>query len=303
MSLQAFLDSLDGWPSREEMYDVGAMGRLGPADWTAAEDALIARSQAGDPRAALTLGAIGATRALPALRALSTPFARRAVLALEPSDAAAQAVARDLESASMYDRLAAVEALGAFRGPVAQEAIAGALDDVDHEVRRRAAQLLLKLAGLWELTRTEDGDSEPCAPLEHLCWLLSSDLKATYLYAAKKLRQTVSVIAEGVKPSALDLEYRPGPDRAFRVELSEALAGPDDPIPFDLIRRNGDHAERFAETVLTLRLDPHTRDPRAPGALAELGATWARASMEEAIVGLEADHPFAEAVTAALARM
>jgi hypothetical protein len=245
-------------------------------------------------------------RALPALEALAagrgsaSSFARRAVLLLRNDDPAAAAVAQDLASTSMFERLAAVEALARHGGALARQGLDGALDDTDPTVRRQAAQRLIEVLGLGPLTRAADGDSEPVAPLEQLCWLMSAELPALHQHGAGEIRRIAAALAAGQTPAQLDLVYRPGPDPAFRLDLGDVLGEPGAEIPIDAIRRAGDHEQRFAETVLALRLQASVRDPRAPAALATLGADWTIPAIAQSAAGLPPSDAFARATMDAL---
>ena len=308
MSLQEFVASLDDAGPRDEVYNTYALARLAGADRQAAEDLLIQRAQDGDRRAALTLGVAGVTRALPTLEALAantldgSSTARRAVLLLRPDDAAAQAVAGDLDSPSMYERIAAVEALAKHGGPVARRGLDRALDDTDSGVRRLASERFVEVLGLHALrhSTSEPDETEPAAPLESLCWLMSSDVPSLHRYGAAELRRVAAAIDAGQTPASLDLVYRPGPDPDWRDDFSAALSDDKAPIPIDKIRSFSEHERRFAEFVLALRLDPSVRDPRSPGALMALGADWARPAIIESAEGLPPSHPFAAAVAAAV---
>jgi len=307
--LQQFLDSLAGWPPRQERYDTGALCRMAPADRTAAEEVLLERTRGGDPRAALTLSALGTSRALPELEALAaTPgrmgaCARRAVLELRRDDGAAAAVAADLDSGSMYERLAAVESLAGHGGSIARRALDRGLDDADPAVRWQSGNRLIELLGLASLRGGAGGLVEPMAPLERLSSLLLADLAALHRHAAAALREIAAARDEGASAEELDLAYRAGPDPRFRRMLGDTVGDTSAAIPVDAIRGAGDHDRAFAEALLALRLQPTVRDLRAPPALADLEAGWTIPALEESAVGLPAHADFAVAATSALARL
>ncbi|WP_433423851.1 HEAT repeat domain-containing protein [Microtetraspora malaysiensis] len=148
-----------GWKvANDSMFgDIAWLPRLTGDERTEAEDLAIATLQAGDPRAALTLGEAGCTRAIPALLNMATSastapnvrlFAVRGLIQLDQgaSRAAAIEILRD-STIFRGDRREAIRVLAAHPDSDAETALEEAAADADPYVRTRAAWALEEIRG------------------------------------------------------------------------------------------------------------------------------------------------------------
>lgn len=305
-SVANFLGSLSQTSPREEFYDLVAVEAMSSDDQRAVEEALIERLALEDARAAMTLAKLGCSRALPALEKMAASsatagtFARRAVYTLRPDEDAAQAVVSDALSGSPYERIAAIDALIESESPQLLVTLEQCLFTEDSTIRRHSAEQLISALGLSSRAQCDGSELESVARLNQLCWLISADLAALFQFAANELKYISAQMRAGKTAAELDLSYSSNTSSSTGKLFTGALREPEALIPIDaILAAFGDERAGF-ECILALRLQPSIQDPRAPAALADLGAQWAIPALEESVLGLESSHPFTQAVDSAV---
>ncbi len=276
-------------PAREETYPLHLWKQLTAAQQRVVQERLRLRARdLGDTRAIATLAAVGAGEALADLRALASgqgsvaAAARRAVLQLEPSASAVADVAEDLHKGTEFQRFAAARDLGQLPGTAALHALLGGLSDPDALVRMETLEQLARRFGAWDQTLGADGETAVQAPLSRLNLLISCELPALHQLAADEMTELCQELAAGSTGAELGLPYRPGPDTGGREALVDALGDPELPMPTAQLSQMNGHDRAWAEALLAAQLQPEIADPRAAAALAELGATWTLAALQQA---------------------
>lgn len=169
-----------------------------------------------------------------------------------------------------------------------------ALADPNPPVRVHAQEGLVEMLGLEELNEPRQ------APLRRMQLRGMGTLPTLWPQAERELRTVFEAILTGASPESLDLRYRPSSDPSLVDALWKALVNRAAPLPVELFSRLGDHDRGWLEAVLLTRLT--TRDPRSPGALAELKTDRLKEHLEAARLLAERDEAdFVEACDRVLA--
>ena len=265
---------------------------------------LLEHAGEGDTRAILTLGELDAKSAIDPLLQIAAaqgpgaPWARRALVQLGRGAAVVAGVADDARRApSRVVRAAAVVALGRIGGAAAIAALQTCLEDADGVVRQLACDNLVQALGLHQYTLGTDGSRELRTPLERMKLLLGSDLDALVKIGAAELRDACARLAAGQTPEQAGLGWTETMPAPLRAGLGPALFDDSVALPVDDVAKVGGADRRWAEALIAVA--PERHDPRAPEALARLGATWTRPALDAAVVGADPGDPFTVAVDAA----
>lgn len=271
------------WSNIDEYSGVGALHLLKGDERSEAEDILFERLTHNDGRAAYALADIGSTRAIEPLRAClprSIPGLMRlaATRALHQlGDESGREAAIDvLRNGNVMERQTATSVLGLFSGAEVEQALAGAFDDPDSDVRSAAAGKLIKLRGLGDFNRTYQDR------LGLLQNRLSSPLAAVRADALADLRDIFARIERGESPEQIGLTWRADDEHEPLLRFSESLrsnAPPwQDDFAVDIVAQLTGHERRWAEDCLWHFLPT---DPRAARAFGRLGVERAIAPLRE----------------------
>lgn len=301
-ALHRFLASLDdAQDPRELTYDVNDVPDMADAERQKAEDALIDRiRRLGDVRAIESVIVLGCARAVPVLREVrASPkgpvreAAERALLRLGGDAQALQTLIARLRSPEPIVRENAAYELRKSDLPQATEALLGALEDDNGVVRFHAVAGLNRQHGLVDF----DELREQHGPLKRAATLALAKLPALRRVGAVEMRQIVQAVARDGDAARARYNQPPpaaaGPLDAF-VDSVHSV-GKD----YDLaaIQRLPAPAQAWAAAYIACRLED--QDPRAPIALAALGAREFVPTLRELATG-DRPAPFLAAVAAAL---
>jgi hypothetical protein len=305
-----FLATLGTFPVGEDTYPVELVAHLQGADRATVEDALIERvEQHDDVKAARSLAKLGAQRGLAAVQQLATrldpgafrDIAQVARLGLGDPDGL-DAVLDVVRSGSETGRVAALRALQAeYPTDAAVDAVLDLLSDTNPILRGLAYDVWVDLVDIASLQlRLGQRRKEPRSPLRTLHMQLMSELPALYRNGAARARAITATLRAGDAP---DLTYVASTPDSERLALARTLADPSVALDIAALQAWTGHDRRWLELLLCIRGEPAHRDPRAPAALADLGAAWTAEVLEESVEGLLGDHPYAVAVARALPRL
>jgi hypothetical protein len=283
---QKFVDSVRApmvWTQTDEYGGVGALHLLEGDERTEAEDILFERLTHNDGRAAYALADIGSTRAIEPLRAClsrSIPglvrlAATRALHQLG-DDSGHEAAIDVLRNGNAMERHLATSVLSLFGGAEVEQALEGAVDDPDSDVRSAAAGKLVKLRGLSDFNRTYQDR------LGLLQNRLSSPLATVRADALAELHDIFDRHQRGESLEQLGLTWRADDEQEPILRFVKSLQGREAPwqddFAVDVIVQLTGQERRWAEDCLWHFLPT---DPRAARAFARLGVTRAIAPLRE----------------------
>lgn len=280
------IDNPDELSWKDETYDLALARDLRGAERTAFISRLIDAARAGDSRAVLTLGHIGAVETLPALLPLAkvkdplAMTARRAVVLLGHGDEVVDYIAHDaIHAPAKMARVAAVMDLAKVGGDKALDALEQALADSEYEVRELAWQGLVAVFGLDPLLRGPEGKRELMTHVELLSVWLGSKLDAVQNMGIDGLRELVGKLRAGATPGSLGIQFIPNPAPETFTKIRLALFDDEAAFPIDEIKRLSGSPRQWAETIILLRIEHG--DSRVPDAMARLGAEWTVPVLQE----------------------
>jgi HEAT repeat protein len=300
-------EEMEEWERREETYDLACARSLSPDERKVYIEALRDHANCGDGRAALTLGEIDATDAIPDLERLAAgsdisvaSMARRALVRLGQSASVASGLASDATtSASWVARFAAMMDLARVGGADAVAAAVRGLDDGDDMVRSRSFETLVSALGLESYTRTPSGGVELRSPLKRLDLLVGSTIRELAVVGADGLRDIVGKLSGGAAPESIGLVYETETSPEFAERFGRMLVDRTRPLALDEVIPLGGHDRAWTEAILAVGLE--RRDPRIPGALAALRASWTLPALSA--LANDDDKGFADAVREAKATL
>ncbi len=285
--LERLLRSLDAPTTRQNLDDydeVDAIRLLKGDELREAEDALIAKLDGNDGRAANALGLIGSPRALEALRnALVTStrpvvrvFAARNLLQAAGDAGGIDAVIQAAQTGTEDQKLIAVSTLKLFRETKAYDALERAFSDADGSVRIAA------LDGLLERYGVLDGSASKTSTIGMLEIQLASRFASERLDAQQKLTELFKKFREGSTPEQLGVhdcvDESKDSVNTFMKSLESREPPWGDTLALDSLTALTGSEREWAEHLLIARL-PY--DFRAAAALAHLKARRAIEPMRE----------------------
>ncbi|MEZ4404877.1 MAG: hypothetical protein R3A52_00085 [Polyangiales bacterium] len=270
---------------REETYDLALARTLEPSERASYVAALIERAKRGDTHAVLTLGHLGATEALPTLRAdakRAAPWAataRRALVLLGEGADVVEEVARDaVSSPAKMARVAAIMDLSKIGGPAASRALQQALVDEDSDVRVIAWDALVEALGLTKQLQSPEGRRELTTEVEVLRVLLASDVTALVKVGAAGMRDVARRLSAGETAQQLGIAWRPrSSERTFDALRAAMYRG--GALPIDEVKALKGAERYLAEAMIARRLEDG--DERVPDALVALDAAWTAPALQE----------------------
>ncbi len=289
MSLAELLQQLAdgsqrGW--KDETYDVALARSLSAPDRATYVAKLMEAVDRGDGMAALTLGHLNATEAVPMMLALGksteggTSIARRALVLLGRGADVITEIAHDaVSSEDKMERFAAVVDLPKVGGPAAIFALQQALLDEDSDVRVVAWDGLIEAIGIAKRLRNPEGVRELSTEVEVLRVLLGTELIAVAKVGANRMREIAKRLAAGTSPQQLGIAWRARLSPEVFDRIRPAIYDKTIPFPLDDIATLVGVQRQLAEAMIARCLEDW--DERAPAALAKLKATWLAPALDE----------------------
>ena len=211
--------------------------------------------------------------------------------------AALDALVATIRIGTPAERAAWAEALAAIGGPVGMglvgellklpridreiviPALQRTLDDASSEVRTSAWEGIIKAFDLGPHFQNPEGKRDLSTELELWRILLGRELAAFSKMGGDKMRGLVERLRAGASPESLGIAWKASPEPELFDQLRSTLFEADQPFPVDDLARLTGADRRWAEAMIAFRLEQ--KDPRAPEALARLGATWTAPALEE----------------------
>jgi hypothetical protein len=296
-ALFAQLDDPSDIAWNEETYDLARARSLDATERDAYVARLVKHIDEGDTRAMLTLAELNATQAIDPLLRISaaqgpvSAMARRALVQLGRGQDVVGDVANDaMRGASRTVRAAAVINLGRIGGATALGALDACLEDSDAIVRQLACDNLVQAFGLHKYTLNQSGERELRTPLERMKLLLGSDLSALVKIGADELRGAIQKLQSGQTPEQAGLGWSETMPAALRAAIAPALVDDTVPLPVDELAKVTGPDRKWAEALIAIALQ--RQDPRAPEALAKLGATWTLPALDAATATADSGSQF-----------
>lgn len=307
-ALERLLQQLDatsepGWP--DDTYDLADCSSLSDEEKAIFADKLLAAVQAGDGRALLTLGYIGAPGAsyqkvvdLAFGTELLSPVARRAMVKLGKADSIVDKIADDARGSPSSDtRYMAVVMLPEVGGPAAKAALLDALSDPTDSIRMKAWEGLIALYDLKAAISDPDGvrQLQTYVELWHSCLLC--DEKSFIDLGADEMRWVARYLDAGTPLADLSIAWTPKTAEDVIDAFRDCLFDADKPLPVAGMKALTGFNRRACEQLVAFRLEDF--DPRAVPALVELAAAWTVPILDEQSKNEDCPPDVSEAMAAA----